>query len=112
MDRVKTKTQAPILTQGGPTPVTTTVSAAPAPPPPKSAAEIALEYAKMDTSILIDLPKLPLSPDHDVADLVAFGAALRDSTNDMRVIVGDTDPEDWHPGWVKCLQKQRTLSWE
>ena len=23
----------------------------------------------------------------------------------MRIIVGDTHPEDWHPGWVKCLQK-------
>lgn len=59
----------------------------------------------MDTSILIKLPKLPVSPDHDAAELVAFGAGLRDYTNDMHVNVADTDPYDWHPGWAKCLQK-------
>lgn len=94
-----------VATQPASAPVENTESANQTPPPSRFSAEMTREYAKMDTSILIELPKLPLSSDHDAADLVAFGAALRDYTNDMRVIVGDTDLIYWHPRWVKCLQK-------
>lgn len=73
--------------------------------PSRSPEEISRDYAKLDTSLLIELPKLPRSRDHDVVDLVPFRVALTDATNAMRVIVEGTDPVSWHPGWAQCVHE-------
>lgn len=57
-------------------------------------------YARFDTNVLIAVPGIPFSSDHNVPDLVHFTQALCSAVEGVRVACDDT-LEEWTRGWEK-----------
>ena len=61
--------------------------------------------ARLDTSVLIAVPNIPFSSDHNVSDLVHFTSALRNAVESVRVACDDTHSIAWTRGWEKVLER-------
>ena len=62
-------------------------------------------YARFDTNVLIALPCIPFSSDHNVPELVHFTSALRNAIESVRVACDDTESVAWTRGWEKVLER-------
>ena len=58
-------------------------------------------YARFDNNVLIALPSIPFSFDHNVPELVHFTSALRNAIESVRVACDDTESVAWTRGWEK-----------
>ena len=74
-------------------------------PSPRRRAEIGRLYARFDTRVLMPVPLIPFTHDHNGTDLVHFTTAINDAVISLRVACEDSHPVLWTPGWEMCLQR-------